>query len=319
MNRSLRSLVPRLRPLVTSPQIRHHTTIPTLLSSLSATKPAKDAFKFSQPAPEKPSIFTYQELHKHTAALASGLEELSYSPSDRLLCLLNPSTPEYTILLLAASHLNLSVITLPLPTDPSKTSVKQLSEALHKYKPRALFVGKEFAPDTSQHEHDGILSAVHPLINAIAPHVVLSDAKGYTGFAPLTGRSFHSPHHPYLQHVVHTADDNFRACITFKSLLVYSGNVPNISASPDTPLWISVETGDQVSETALLQRAADLADEMHLSGDHSLKNGKLVVTPNVSRDAVAAVLAAVMKEALYVSPGEAEPANVALNENAVIM
>lgn len=316
MNRSTRSLLPHLRPLFS--HARTKTTIPTLLSALSSTKPLKDALKYPQPPPKEPTIFTYRDLHSHTLALASGLSELSYSPSDRILSLINPTTPEYAILLLAAAHLNLTLISLPLPADPANTSVQTIADTLDKHRPRALFIGKEFLPDSPHHDHDGIIASVHPLINALTPRVALDDTRGLLGFVPLTGRPFQSAQYPFLQHVIHTGEDNFRGTIAFKSLLVYSGNLAQTDQAPKTPLWVSAESGDRMSEEEILQKALDIANKMQFSSDHTAKNGKVVVKPRVSADAVSAVLAAVMKETLYVSPAEAEPSDVADFENALV-
>lgn len=321
MNRTTHNLPTLLRLLATyrSRPLSTATTIPSLLTKLSTTKPLKDAVKFIRPLPEKPSIWTNRELLTHVSALTAGLHELNYTPSDQILTLLSPGSQEFSVLLLAAANLNLSVVALSPPPDPNQVSVDDISAALQKYRPRALFLGKEFAPVAAEHgDEDAIVATVNPLVNALLPGVALEDARGLNGLVPLTGRPFASSKYPFLQHVVQTSDTNVRGTITFKSLLVYSGETPPVQKS-DAPLLVLAEDGVAVSAEKVLKAAKSLGKRIGLNADHTAKSGKLVVTPAVSEKSIVAVVSALMHEALWVCPGEADSNTVSQSENALVV
>lgn len=82
---------------------------------------------------------------------------------------------------------------------------------------------------------------------------------------------------------------------------------------------MSTESGDKMSEEEILQKASDIARKMQFSSDHTAKNGRVVVKPQISADAVSAVLAAVMNETLCVSPADQNPSDVADFENALVV
>lgn len=278
----------------------------------------KDAVKFTGPSLENSCVWTYHELSTHVSALSAGLSELSFTPTDVLLTLLQPHTQEYAVTLLAAAQIGLKVVALHPPADPGATSVQTLDDALSKYKPAMLILGKEFRPAGVHAEDDGIVAAVNSLVNALAPGVALDDARGLAGFVPLTGRGFASKEHPYLKHVVHTGHTNVRGTITFKSLLVYSGAVPKVPSS-ELPLLVDAATGAESSASKILKDAERMGKEMRLSKDHTAKEGKIVVTPKVSERNAAAIVAAVMHETLWVSPGTGDVKAVSEAENALIV
>lgn len=330
MNRAARRMLPSLlRTAGASPSFRPPSypvsrslatasSIAALLSSASASKPLKDAVKFTGPSVENPAVWTYHELSRHVSALSAGLSELALAPRHVLLTLLHPHTQEYAVTLLAAAQLGLKVVAIPPPADPAVTSVQSVNDALRKYQPAMLILGKDFSPAGTHPEHDGIVAAVNPLVNALAPGVALDDARGLDGFVPLTGRAFSSKEHPYLRHVVHTGDTNVRGTITFKSLLVYNGMAPPVP-SGELPLLVDAATDAESSTAKILKDAEAIGKEMRLSKDHTTKEGKIVVTPKVSERSAAAIVAAVMHETLWVSPGTGDVKAVSEAENALVI
>jgi len=154
-------------------------------------------------------------------------------------------------------------------------------------------------------------------VNAFAPEVALAESKGIAGFSPLSGKSFDSAEHPYLEHVVQTSDTNMRGTITFKSLLVYSGHSPELGSGKE-PLLVNAKTGAGASASEILTAAGSLGSKLGLSADHGAKSGKVVITPSVSATSAAAMVSAVMHESLWVSPGLEAASEVSSSENALV-
>lgn len=298
-----------IRPVATAPH--HSTTIHGLLAAATAANPLKDAVKFIAPA--KSTIWTYRELESHVSALATGLNHLGYS-NQTILALLPPSSPEYPILLLAAARVAANLIPIPPPADPASLDVHIIRDALGKHRPYALFVANEYYP-TCDLDDDGIVASVNPILHALDPEVALDDAAGRDGFVPLTGRPFRSRNFPFLKHVVHTGDTNMRASITFKSLLVYSGE-PIDSSAAEGPILTS--DGAQLTEKRLIQQAHKLGEQLGLSSDHTTKEGKLVIKPGLGQSTATALVAALMHESLWVSPGTQDSTDVSSTENALV-
>lgn len=312
--RSARSLLASQPTRSLSYPVHRHATIGAVLSSASAANPLKDAVKFLGSNQQKPTIWTYRELATHVDALAAGLHEMSYSQGDAILALLSPDDPEYAVLVLAASKLGLSIVACPTPTDSSAVDITVVRDMLRKHRPRAFIIGKNYMPSHQASDDDGIIASVSPLLSAIAPSVARDDAKGIDGFVPLTGRPFVSQEYPYLKHVIHTGETNMRGTISFKSLLVYSGFSPASDARDATLL--TAPDGSSATHAAILKQAEDIGSRLSLGPDHSVEAGKLVVGPSLSHESVAAMVSAVMHEALLVSSGAKDPALVSKAEHA---
>lgn len=301
-------------PLLHPTHTRALSTIPSLLSAASSAKPMKDAVKFASPPPSNPVVWTYSELDSHVAALSAGLSELSVSPKSVLLAVLHPHTPEYAVLLLACARLGATLVALPPP--PGPLPLPALHAALRNHRPELLFVGKEI-PAPGPPAEPGILSAVHPFAHAVAPRVALRDAGGLRGFSPLSGRAFDSPDHPYLRHIVTTSDENMRASVTFRSLLVYSGEAP-LPPDHDLPLLTNAASGTTWSAAEIVEGAKRVGKDLGLGKDHREKNGRLVVTPGVTDTCASGVVAALMHESLWVSPGGEDVKVVSQAEGALV-
>lgn len=292
-------------------------TIGQVLASASAAKPLKDAVKFARAPADKSTIWTYSDLNRHVNALATGLEEMQYAPSDKILVLLPVESPEYAVTLLAASKLGVSVIVCDPPADPMNVSIDTIADSLRKHQPRALFIGKEYSFSPPVQDDDGAVASVNPIANVLAPGAAIADSRGTAAFVPLTGKAFQSAEHPYLEHVVQTSDANLRGTITFKSLLVYSGKSPALGSGND-PLFVSAATGETVSEAQILTEAEALGSKLGLSANHEEKSGKVVIKPAVSTSSAVAIVSAVMHESLWLSPTEDNVGLVSSEENALV-
>lgn len=281
------------------------SSISAVLSAAATTSPLKDAIKFHHTS-QKATTWTFRELTSHVDALSNGLHHLGYRSGDVVLTLLSPHSPEHAVLLLAAARLRLTLVS----HNASDTS--SLPAAIAAHSPSAMFIPGAVT------EGD-VVAAANPILSAVAPSLAPRDAAGLAGLVPLTGRSLRSASMPSLRHIVHTGDRNVRATVTFRSLLVYQPTDPappsNVAGSD--PLVVS-GPGAIASEKDVLKQAVAIAGKMDLAGDHALKNGKIIVTPDGSPRAVSTAVAALMRQALWVSADADMSAQVATTENALV-
>lgn len=290
------------------PSIRH------LLHAAAAASPLKDALKFMGYANENATVWTYAQLASHVSALSAGLSHLNYKQGDAILALLPPDSPEYTVLLLAASQLGISIIPFSTPPDPQNVDVQALRAALNEHRPVALFLHTTCSvPEHA--DSSRILAASNSVVNALDPSIALNDAAGMLGFVPLTGRPFYSAQFPFLRHIVSTNDVNARGTITFRSLLVYSGESP-YNAS-EQPLLITSE--GNASQSQLIAHAEKLCEKLSISSDPLVKEGKLVTKPQLSTASATSLVASIMKQALWVTSADRDKKQVAAAENALLV
>ncbi|PXF47516.1 hypothetical protein BWQ96_02660 [Gracilariopsis chorda] len=306
-----RALRPPLRSIATAaaaPSIRD------LLHSATADSPLKDAVKFMGYANENATVWTYSQLASHVSALSTGLSHLNYSQNDAILTLLPADSPEYTVLLLAASQLGISIIPLPTPADPQTVDVDALKAALNEHRPAALVIHSSCSvPEHA--DSSRILAASNSVVNALDPSIALNDAAGLLGFVPLTGRPFYSAQFPFLRHIVSTDDVNARGTITLRSLLVYSGESPYTAS--EAPLLIT--SAGQASQSQLIADAEKLCTKMSISSDPLAKEGKLVTKPALSTTSATSLVASIMKHALWVTSADRDKTEVAASENALVV
>ncbi|KAI0567155.1 AMP-binding enzyme [Gracilaria domingensis] len=290
------------------------STIGQLLYAASAANPLKDAVKFMGYGDAHATVWTYSQLLSHVSALSTGLSHLNYSPNDAIMTLLPPDSPEYSVLLLAASQIGASVIPLPVPANPQDVDIDELKAALNEHRPTALFIhsGYSVAEDA---DASRIFAASNPIVNALDPSISLNDAAGLLGFVPLTGRPFQSAQFPFLRHIVSTGDVNARGIITFRSLLVYSGESPAVA----TDAALLVTPAGKASQSELIGGAEQLCSSLKISSDHTAKEGKIVTNPDLTIKSATSLVATIMKHALWVTTAERDVKEVAATENALIV
>lgn len=295
-------------------------TIASVVSTASESSPLKDAVKFINPD-AKSVVWTYRELSRHVDALASGFRHLSYSPGDKIVTALPPYAPEYAVLLLAAARLGLTLVPVPTPTANNSFDVASLEQALSHHHPKALIISHELsvaAADQSASD-DRAISTTNPVLSALDPSLAIRDSAGLSGFAPLTGRSAYSSRFPSIRHFVHTGDKNTRAAISFRSLFVYDGP-PSVKEGLASLPYLA---GNQVSsgvvtQADLLKSAQETSKKLSLNPDHSQKNGKVVIRPEHSKEAASTVIAALMRQALWLSPHPRNVEQTAKDEDAIL-
>lgn len=302
-------------------------SISAILSSARKETPLKDAVKFVQPG-TKSKVWTFHELSSHVDALASGLCSLGYKSGDRIMSAIAPHHPEYAVLLLAAARAKLTLVTIPMSSSDdmegtTPPSIDMLGKAILELKPVALFVPHETPSGLSvkAHPDDRIVASVNPILHALDGDIALRDAAGLSGYVSVTGRSFHSPRFPSLRHVVHTGADNVRAAISFRSLLVYDGaDVTSNDADVMVPLLVQHSDPDAgTTEADILKEAEDVGSRLSLSSDHGDKEGKLVVKPDLSKQAASGAIAALMRQSLWLCAHPQSIDEIVAEENAIVV
>ena len=321
------SRVPRvfheqLRYAASSAALHKRGAIWEILASASDAQPLKDAAKFYGASPDRTTIWTYRDLYSHVSALSSGLQDLGYSIGDKIVVWMPAGAPEYVATILAASNLGLTVITCQPPKDPNDVSVATAASAIEKHNAKALFFSHEYQVAGDGPE-DGIVASMHSVVNAIAPGMAVEDARGLSGFSPLTGKPCSSSRFPSLEHIVHTGNSHVRGAISFKSLLSYNNRFSESANAISSARILSAETNDSMSGEDLLEKADALGNKLQLTNDHNVKNGKVVIPPSAAPSSVAGIVAAVLYESMWISPGVTEKGekldSVISNENAVLM
>lgn len=313
----LRIRVDHARRLATASAIHQAKSVAEILSSAHRAQPLKDAVKFYVDGAD-PTIWSYRDLDSNVSALSSGMQALGYGPGDKVVAWLPTGSPEYAVLILAAANVGATVVSVAPPEDPNNASVVAVSDAVRAHAPRMLLFAYEFGVAEAVAD-DGIVAATHPVLNAIAPGVSVADARGTSGFSPLSGKPFECESFPSLHHVVHTGDKNVRGSITFKSILAYNGAYAPVAASTKAVV-LSADDGKGISGVEAISEAAALGAKLELNNDHTSQKGKLIIAPSTAPSAATGMIAAVMHEALWISPGSSDKLDsVAENENAVVL
>ncbi|CAN8069671.1 unnamed protein product [Agarophyton chilense] len=289
-------------------------SIGELLRAASTANPLKDAVKFMGFGDAKATVWTYSQLLSHVNALSTGLANLNFSPNDAIMTLLPPHSPEYAVLLLAASQIGASVVPLPIPPDPQNVDIAALKAALNEHRPAALFLHASCSVAENV-DATRIFASSNPIVNALDPSISHNDAAGLLGFVPLTGRPFHSSEFPFLRHIVSTDDVNARGITTFRSLLVYSGESPAVAT--DGPLLVT--SAGNASQSQLIGNAQKLCSTLNISSDHTTKQGKIVTKPELGVKSATSLVATIMKHALWVASADHDVKEVAETENALVV
>lgn len=296
-------------------------TIASVINTASESSPLKDAVKFIRPD-AKSIVWTYRELCRHVDALTSGFRHLRYSEGDKIVTALPAYAPEYAVLLLAAARLGLTLVPVPTPIANDSFNVATLEEALSQHRPKALIVSHELSISSDDHSvpDDRVVAATNPILTALDPSLALRDSAGLAGFTPLTGRSGYSSRFPSIRHFVHTGDKNIRAAILFRSLFVYDGPQSVNDGLASLPyLAGNQDSSGVVTQTDILDLAQDACNKLSLNPDHSQKNGKVVVRPDHSKEAASTAVAALMRQALWLSPHPQSVEQTAKDENALVV
>lgn len=314
---ALRLCADQARRYVAAAAVHQSGTVAGILESATQAQPLKDAVKFYEEDGE-PTIWSYRDLEANVSALSSGLQTLGYGTGDKIAAWLPNGSAEYAVLVLAAANVGVTVVSVAPPVDPLNAEVGPLADLVLKHGARMLLFSHSFGVAGAPAD-DGAVAATHPVLNAVAPGVSAADAAGLAGMAPLSGKPFVCDDLPSLQHVVHTGEKNIRGAITFKSLLSYNGAFQRVAASAE-PMVLSAENGNGISGGDAITEAVALGNKMELTADHASKNGKIVIAPSPAPSTAAAMIAAVMHESLWISPGSKDKLeSVAESENASII
>lgn len=296
-------------------------TIASVINAASRSSPLKDAVKFIRPD-AKSVVWTYRELNRHVDALASGFRHLRYSSGDKIVTALPSYAPEYAVLLLAAARIGLTLVPVSVPTSDKPFDIASLEDTLHQHHPKALVVSHELSVSSADNSvsDDRIAGVTNPILSALDPSLALRDSAGVAGFAPLGGRSGYSSHFPSIRHFVHTGDKNIRAAILFRSLFVYDGPPSADEKIGSLPYLASNQISDGVvTQIDVLKLAQDTSNKFSLNQDHSQQSGKVVIPPDHSKEAVSTAVAALMSQALWLSPHPESIAQIAKDENATLV
>lgn len=287
----LRSIALRGLASVAAPAPHKAGSVGEILASASAAVPLKDAVKFY--GGDSPKIWSYDKLRSNVGAVASGLQKLRYGSGDCIVSWLACGTPEYTSLLLAASEVGATIVSVPPTADASAVAA-----ALRKHNARMLV----FDNSATTTATDG-KSALDKL---------KIDTLSCDG-----GRLLVSADFPALEHVVHsgTGAANVSGALSFRSLLAYSSQARHVGT--EEALLVQSDNGSTVTTQQVIQDAAKIGEKLQLSADHLTPNGKLVITPSYDKNMPAGILAALMHESLWIAVVESDTVTkVAENEGA---
>lgn len=295
-----RLLAPSARRALASAAVHNTGAVGGILASAAAAQPLKDAVKFYGATADTTSIWSYRDLERHVSALTSGLQELGYGPGDKIVAWLPGGSAEYAATVLAAANAGVTLVSVAAPADPLAANVSGVADAVRAHRPKMLLFAHEFrvdaAPDT------GVVAQTHSVLDALAPGAGVADARGRNGFSPLSGEPFVHDALPGVMHVVHTGEAHVRGAVTFRSLMAYNGQAVSV-APQGTPAVVKAEDGKAVSGVEAIKAAEELGGKLGLGNDHGQKTGKLVIRPSNAPSAATAMLAAVMHESLWISPG----------------
>lgn len=309
-----------LRSLSASAPYSAAGSVGEVIAAASSANPLKDAIKFyklrsveslavataapaSEVAPDGVELWTYRDVESHVTALSAGLSEIGFDQGDRILTLLPPGSEEYLALVLAAARSGITIVALDPPADGKAVDVAPIRAALEKYQPKGFVLWHAYATDSS--EDTVFSSGENSILAALAPSVQAEDARGLRALSRASARPFESSDYPFLKCVAHTGEGHVRGAITFKSMLVYSGDrdaMPLTSTSASTVL-VEASNGKQIAHGELLAQAKDVGSQLGLSDDPTSKAGRVVVTPSTSVKGVTAVVSALLHESLLISPG----------------
>mmetsp|Transcript_4750 Transcript_4750/g.8294 ORF Transcript_4750/g.8294 Transcript_4750/m.8294 type:complete len:330 (-) Transcript_4750:53-1042(-) len=295
------------------------SNVDAIVSHASRSFPMKDAFKFLETTARKTLMWTYRDTARYSSALAGGLQEIGYSKGDKILVWIPYGSPEFLALSLAAAKLGVIIVPVTPPVDKSNADLNPVVDALDVHAPKGFVFWHEFSVALPEDfvwraEEDGICALTERLFPGIR-----SDTKGLHGLTRSTGVPFSSPRFPTLKHVVHTGPRNWRQLIQLRSLMgmEMSGSV-NVSDSD-----VFMESGSKLSHKDVLSTAKKVGGELQLSGDHTLKTGRVVIPTAASAESVMQnALSALLNESLGVFPGYSADATVAQalaqQENALL-
>lgn len=166
--------------------------------------------------------------------------------------------------------------------------------------------------------------------------VARADAAGVAGWVRSTGRPLpRLDQLPSLRAVIHTGPASVRGAVAFRNLLVYNpaprprpagatAAAAADAAAADVPLLMPAASSAVVTNGEVVARGVAAADRLGLGGDHASPAGKVLLplAEAAPGDALAVVVAALLREALLVSPSylpdAAEAARIAKEEGAVV-
>lgn len=303
----------------TSSAFKPSSSVFAVLANARSSQPLKDAAKFYGDnadifaRPGNPgtvtdgsslreiTLWSYNDLEKHVRALASGLTDIGISHGHKVAVLLPPGSQEYIATLLAAADLGVTVVALEPPSNPKATNDSEIKQAFEKYHPEAFILWHDYK--TADTEDSIYSTGANSVISALCPSLVTDDSRGTSGFTRITGRPLSYPEFPHLKWVIHTGDAHIRGAISFKSLLVYNGSSISGCPSASNVALIEASTGRQVSVGNLFEEAQKLGKELQLTDDPYVKAGKMVVRPEASVEAAAALMSALTHETLLISAG----------------
>lgn len=313
------------------------TLIQEVLSAAAADRPLKNAAKFCTPGPVGPAaarsiLWSTAELSGHASALAAGLVEAGFAPGDRLVTLLPPGAPEALVTALAAAAARLALVPVTPPAG-GVVNVGLVADAVRRSGAVGAVVWHGFAlgegADPAGADCDADASAEATVVRSlVGAAVARADAAGAAGWVRSTGRPLpRLADLPSLRMVIHTGPGSVRGAVAFRNLLVYDpAPGPQLlgAAAADDPLLLPAASSAVVTNGEVVARGVAAAARLGLGGDHAEVAGKVVLplAEAAPGDALAVVVAALLRETLVVSPSylpDAEAAGrIAKEEGAVV-
>eukprot|EP00188_Purpureofilum_apyrenoidigerum_P000494 Plantae.Rhodophyta-Purpureofilum_apyrenoidigerum.ctg12142.p1 GENE.Plantae.Rhodophyta-Purpureofilum_apyrenoidigerum.ctg12142~~Plantae.Rhodophyta-Purpureofilum_apyrenoidigerum.ctg12142.p1 ORF type:complete len:340 (+),score=60.79 Plantae.Rhodophyta-Purpureofilum_apyrenoidigerum.ctg12142:830-1849(+) len=275
--------------------------IADIVDHVAKAHPLKDAIKYLETSDEKLLLWSNSAMKRHVDALSSGLQETGISTGDRIAVWMPLGSVEYAVTNLAAAKVGATIVAIDPPKHPENVDLATVEGALQKYKPKALFVWEDYSTGS------GIQKGAASVIQALFPEAAEDSSLNAT-FTKLTGRKKRaSQSAPFLEYVVHSGHNNIRGALTFKNLLVYdsmtySPTVDKVEGKSE--VFIRASSGKSLTQADILKEAESIAKKLGLSGDHTSKSGRLVLhtDPEADGKVLGALLAAMMKETLFISP-----------------
>lgn len=305
-------------------------------------RPLKNAAKFYTPGPVGPAasrsvLWSTAELSSHATALAAGLTEAGFAPGDRLVTLLPPGSPEALVTALAAALTRLAVVRVDPPAG-GVVNVGLVADAVRRSGARGALVWHGFTlgegADPVGADTDADASPEATVVRSLlGAGVARADAVGAAGWVRSTGRPLpRLAGLPSLRMVIHTGPGSVRGAVAFRNLLVYNTTVwpatqregGASAATADDPLLLPAASSAVVTNGEVVARGVAAAERLGLGGDHAEVAGKVVLPLDEAApgDALAVVVAALLRESLVVSPSylpDADAAGrIAQEEGAIV-
>lgn len=209
---------------------------------------------------------------------------------------LRRSLPEYSVLRLAAAQLGVKVVAVA-EREGGGIDIERVRRSM---KSGNGLEGFQFAKGVFL---DGGCDNVTDAVRGLVGREIGRDGAGLRGVLRVRGGGrLDCWQFPALQHVVQTGHEGIEGSVTFRSALVYSGEEAGGDGGAD-----------------YVRRAEEVGARNRLCANHEVREGKVVVMPCLEGHFLHSALAAVLKGALWVHPGQRDGRSVSQHEGALLL